>query len=239
MSVVTFDFRGKTAIITGAGMGIGKAIALALVKAGCAVGVNDINPDHVFTLEETINRMGGRVMAMQGDVSNRFQVSALIEATREAFGRVDYLINSAGVYKSGEINKVDEWDWRRQLDVNLTGTFFCSQLISRVMADDGGGVILNFAHSAHSLESGVGYIASKGGVVAMTKQFARELAPKHIRVNVISVGDITDNDIPTTSQNMMGHIGTPEDVADVALFLLSDSARFITGACIDVDGGMS
>lgn len=239
MSAVTFDFGGKTAIVTGAGMGIGKAITLALVNAGCAVGVNDINPDHVFTLEETINRMGGRVMAMQGDVSNRFQVSALIEATREAFGRVDYLINTAGVYKSGDINKVDEWDWRRQLDVNLTGAFFCSQLISRVMADDGGGVILNFAHSASSLESGVGYIASKGGVVAMTKQFARELAPKNIRVNVISVGDVVDNDIPASSQNFLGHVGTPEDVANMALFLLSDSARFITGACIDVDGGVS
>jgi 3-oxoacyl-[acyl-carrier protein] reductase len=236
--MVTFDFNGKTAIITGAGMGIGKAIALALVKAGCAVGVNDINPDHVFLLEKTIQQMGGQVMAMQGDVSNRFQVSALIEATREAFGRVDYLINAAGVYKTGEMNKVDEWDWRRQLDVNLTGAFFCSQLISRVMADDGGGVILNFAHSANTLASGVGYIASKGGVVAMTKQFARELAPKNVRVNVIAVGDIVDNDIPSSSQNFMGHVGTPEDVANMALFLLSDSARFITGVCIAVDGGM-
>lgn len=236
--MVTFDFNGKTAIITGAGMGIGKAIALTLVRAGCAVGVNDINPDHVFTIEESIQQMGGRVMAMQGDVSNRFQVSALIEATREAFGRVDYLINAAGVYKTGEINKVDEWDWRRQLDVNLTGAFFCSQLISRVMADDGGGVILNFTHSANTLASGVGYIASKGGVVAMTKQFARELAPKNVRVNVIAVGDIVDNDIPSSSQNFMGHVGTPEDVANMALFLLSDSARFITGACMAVDGGM-
>lgn len=236
--MVTFDFSGKTAIITGAGTGVGKAITLSLVKAGCSVGVNDINPDHVFALEETIQNMGGRVMAMQGDVSNRFQVSALIEATRDAFGRVDYLVNAAGVYKAGAISNIDEWDWRRQLDVNLTGAFFCSQLISRVMADDGGGVILNFTHSANTLESGVGYIASKGGVVAMTKQFARELAPKHIRVNAIAFGDIADNDLPTNADNFMRRIGTPDDVADVALFLLSDSARFITGACVHVDGGM-
>ncbi len=238
MTQLNINFSGKTAIITGAGTGIGRAITLALVQSGCAVGVNDINPDRIFSLGEEITGMGGRAMAMQGDVCNRFQASALIENTRETFGRVHYLINAAGVYKAGVINAVDEWDWRRQLDVNLTGAFFCSQLMGRVMADEGGGVILNLASTATSLESGVGYIASKGGLIAMTKQFAREFAPKNVRVNVICAGDIEDNDLTTSAHNYLGRVGTPEEVANMALFLLSDSASFITGASIPVDGGV-
>ncbi|MDX2075735.1 MAG: SDR family oxidoreductase [bacterium] len=238
MTNFNVDLSGKTAIVTGGGAGIGRAITMALIRSGCAVGVNDINPDRIFSLGEEIKGMGGRVMAMQGDVCNRFQASALIEATREAFGRVHYLINAAGVYKAGDINGVDEWDWRRQLDVNLTGAFFCSQLIGRVMGDEGGGVILNFASTVHTLDSGVGYIASKHGLIGMTGQFAREFAPKNIRVNVICVGDIEDNDLPTSAHNYLGRVGMPEEVADVALFLLSDGATFITGANIPVDGGM-
>ncbi|MCU0482436.1 MAG: SDR family oxidoreductase [Anaerolineae bacterium] len=232
------DFSGKTAIITGAGTGIGRAITLALIARGCAVGLNDINPDRIHTFGEEIASLGGRVMAMQGDVCNRFQASALIETTREKFGRVHYLINTAGVYKSGAVSGVDEWDWRRQLDVNLTGAFFCSQLLGRVMGDEGGGVILNFAQSAKTFDSGIGYIASKGGLIAMSKQLAREFAPKNIRVNLISVGDITDNDLPTPANNYLGRVGTPDDVANMALFLLSERANFITGAVIPVDGGV-
>ncbi|MEO8612922.1 MAG: SDR family oxidoreductase, partial [Chloroflexota bacterium] len=138
-----------------------------------------------------------------------------------------------------------EWDWRRLLDVNLTGAFFCSQLVGRVMADEGGGVIVNIASSAghpNPLPDGVGYVASKAGLIGMTKQIAREYAPQNIRVNAVCPGNIEDpfsepaekKSIPANAQ---GRWGTPDEVAAVTLFLCSDAARFITGQAINVDGG--
>ena len=239
MPTFTVDLHGQSAIVTGAGAGIGQATALALASSGAAVVVNDINPDSVETTTQYITDHGGRAFGFQGDIANRFQVSALIEEARNQFGRIHILVNAAGVYKSGPMLTLDEWDWRRQMDVNLTGTFFCSQLLGRVMADEGGGVIVNVASSSwnSTLPHGAGYIASKAGLVGVTRQIARELAPSGIRVNALCPGNIDGDDMPHDSQNMLGRSGTPEEIASVVLFLCSDAARFLTGQIIYADGG--
>jgi len=244
MSDFVVDFTGKSAIVTGAGAGIGKAIAEALVQAGASVALNDLNPDRVETLAKELNAAGGNVVGFQGDVTNRFQVSALIERARDAFGKIDFLVNAAGIYKSEPLAGIDEWDWRRQIEVNITGTFFALQLMSRVMAEEGGGVIINLASTAghpNPIEQGIGYVSGKSGLIGMTKQAAHELAQQGIRVNTVCPGNIDEPDMKLASPlaNAMQRSGTPQEVADVVLFLCSDAARFITGQAINVDGGES
>ena len=232
------DLSGHAALVTGAGADVGKAVALALAASGASVLVNDINPDKIETIAEEIAAAGGRAVPFHGDVANRFQASAMIEAARDAFGRVDILVNAAGVFKGGAMATLDEWDWRRVIDVNLTGAFFCTQLLGRVMAEEGGGVIVNIASTAghnNTLPHGISYVASKAGMIGLTKQSARELAPHGIRVNAVCVGNLEGE--VETPQNAQGRTGTAEEIASVVLFLCSDAARFITGQAINVDGG--
>jgi 3-oxoacyl-[acyl-carrier protein] reductase len=235
------DLKGQNAIVTGAGADTGRAIALALAASGAAVTVNDINPDRAEKVAQEIISSGGQALGWQADVSNRFQVGSMVEAARDAFGRIHILVNAAGAMKLGPASKLDEWDWRRLLDVNLTGAFFCTQLVGRVMADEGGGVIVNLASSAgHSnpLPEGVGYVASKAGLVGMTRQLAREFAPQGIRVNAVCPGNILKYEDPAiVPSNAQARWGTPEEIASVVLFLCSDAARFVTGQAINVDGG--
>ena len=233
----------NSALVTGAGAGIGRAAALALAAAGAAVVANDVNPDRADEVVEAITAAGGRGLAWQADVSNRFQVGSMVEAARDAFGRIDILVNAAGVQRLGPMTTLDEWDWRRLLDVNLTGAFFCSQLIGRVMIDEGiRGVIVNVAATAghpNPLPEGVGYVASKAGLIGLTKQCAREYAPFGIRVNAVCPGNIAEDDPLIGTGAALGRMGTPEEVANVILFLCSDAASFVTGQAINVDGGES
>ena len=229
--------------MTGAGADVGRAIALTLAQVGAAVVVNDLNPDRAEKVTQQILDAGGRATAWQADVSNRFQVGSLIEAARDAYGRLHIVINAAGVFKVGPMPKLDEWDWRRLMEVNLTSAFFVSQLAGRVMADEGGGVIVNIASSAghpNPLADGVAYVASKAGLIGLTKQCAREFAPLGIRVNAVCPGNIADDEIPAVPpNNAQARYGTPDEIASVVLFLCSDAARFITGQAINVDGGES
>lgn len=232
------DLTGHAALVTGAAADVGKAVALALAASGAAVIVGDINPDKIETVADEIISAGGRALPWHVDVANRFQVGSMIEAARDAFGTVDILVNAAGIFKAGPMATLDEWDWRRILDVNLTGAFFCTQMLGRVMADEGGGVIVNLASTAGTsgtLPEGISYAASKAGMIGLTKQSARELAPHGIRVNAICVGSLEGQPYP--SQNALNRAGTVEEIASVALFLCSDAARFITGQAIAVDGG--
>lgn len=238
------DFSNKTAIVTGAGQGIGKAIAEALAKSGAAVALNDLNPDRVATLTDELKAQGAQAVGFQGDISNRFQASALIERARDAFGQIHFMVNAAGIFKADPLQKIDEWDFRRQIEINVIGTFFCVQLMSRVMADEGGGVIINIASTAghpNPIKQGTAYVSGKSGIIGMTKQAAYELAPKNVRVNAVCPGNISEPDMPTIENptNAMQRIGTPQEIADVVLFLCSDAARFITGQAINVDGGES
>ena len=167
-----------------------------------------------------------------------------MKRTRDALGKIHILVNAVGIFKAEPMLKIDEWDWRRQIEVNTIGTFFCVQLVGRVMADEGGGIIINLASTAGNpfpIAEGMGYVAGKSSIIGMTRQAARELAPNNIRVNAICAGNINEPDMPEVKpeHTLLNRIGTPEDIANVALFLCSDAASFITGQTITVDGGQA
>ncbi|NWF71125.1 MAG: SDR family oxidoreductase [Chloroflexi bacterium] len=232
----TVNLHGQTALVTGAGAGVGRAAARALAAAGAAIVVNDINPDRAAQTAAEIVAAGGRAADFDADIANRFQAAALIEQGRDTFGRIHMLVNAAGVYKGDALARIDEWDWRRIVDVNLTGAFFCSQLLGRVMANEGGGVIVNIASAAQTLPQGAAYIAAKAGLIGLTRQCAREFAPLGIRVNAVCPAYVAGED-ETRGMPLQGRLGTADEVAGAVLFLCSDAAAFITGQTIMVDGG--
>jgi 3-oxoacyl-[acyl-carrier protein] reductase len=231
MGRFSVDLTGQVALITGGGA-VGGAIARMLAAAGASVCLNDLNPNRADELAETITAAGGQAMTWTADVSNRYQVSAMIEAVRERWNGLHILINAANVEKRGPLLNVDEYDWRRVIEINLTGAFFCTQLVSRVMSDEGGGVIVNL------LPQGTGsaaYVASRAGMIDLTQQAAREVAAKGVRVNAVSAAFIDDGQ--PNSGIAQGRMGIPDEVASTVLFLCSDAASYIAGQTITVDGG--
>lgn len=236
------DLSGQNALVTGAGAGIGRAIAHALAHSGASVAVNDLNIERAENVTDEITAQGEKAIALHGDISNRFQTANMIEQTRDALGKIHILVNAVGIFKAEPMLNIDEWDWRRQIEVNTIGTFFCMQLVGRVMADEGGGVMINLASTAgnpYAIDEGMGYVAGKSSILGMTRQAAKELAPHNIRVNAICAGNINEPDMPEVKpeQTLLNRIGTPEDIANVALFLCSDASNFMTGQTITVDGG--
>jgi len=229
--------------VTGAGEGLGWAVAIALAGAGARVFANDLNPDRADKVVAHIRAQGGEAQAYQCDVSNKLMVGPLIESMRDAYGKIDIVVNAAGVEKRASLITLDEWDWRRVLDVNLTGAFFVSQLAGRVMKDEGGGVIINLASTAgHPLARAhsAAYVASKAGLVGLTKEFAREFAAYGVRVNAVCPANIVGDSEPPSLDNIpQRRLGQASEVAAVVLFLCSDAASFITGQALHVDGGES
>lgn len=194
-----YDLAGRAALVTGAGTDAGRAVALLLAAQGAQVAAGDVNPDSIEQVAETITAAGGRAVALHGDVANRFQASALIEGTRDAFGRLDILVNAAAVHKVGPFDAIDEWDWRRVLDINLTGAFFCTQLAARVMADEnaerGGGVIVNFVAPLHGIATqATAYNAGRWALAGLTYAAAVELAPRGVRVCGVAVPPFSGDD---------------------------------------------
>lgn len=240
MPAFSVNLSGCNALVTGAGAGIGRAIALALANHGAAVAVNDLNIERAETLAQKIQGNGGQAIPLRADISNRFQTANMIEETRSAFGRIHILVNAAGIFKAEPMLSIDEWDWRRQIEVNITGAFFCMQLVGRVMADEGGGRIINLT-STVGYPAAMGYAAGKTSIIGMTRQAARELAPANILVNAIAAGSIREADMPPVKpeQTLLNRVGQPQDIAQVALFLCSDAASFMTGQVLVVDGGRS
>lgn len=242
---------GRVALVTGSGRGIGRGIALALAEAGAAVAVNDISPDGVERTSTLIREAGGQAKVFLADVSNKRQVQTMLEGIRDEFGSLGILINNAGVEPHKSLLQLDEWDWDRTLDVNLKGAFLLTQSAGRIMADEGGGVIVNIssiAGRAHGLRDRAAYVASKTGLIGLTRESARELAAHNIRVNAVCPGVIETEmtaelrkdpamlerwlaDIP------MGRLGLVEDVAGLVVFLCTDQAGYITGQAMNVDGG--
>ncbi len=234
-------FRDQVVLITGAGRGIGRALAQAFAAEGAVVAANDLTP---INLDETVSGIlscGGRVRDYVFDVAKKMSVQGLIEAVHDDFGRIDILINNAGVRPRGSILEMDEWDWRRTLDVNLNGPFFTIQSAGRVMREQGGGVIVNLGAAGRQAGEGVGqaaFAASKAGLVALTREAARELAPYHIRVNAVCPGAVDtawEGEFPAAAQT--GRLGTPEDVSGLVLFLCSPAAAHLNGQAIEIDGG--
>lgn len=224
MSEFDIDHPGRVALVVGAGAGAGRAIALTLGRKGASVAVSDINIERADRIADAIRAHGGAAIALQADVSNRFQAANIIERTRDAYGRIDALVNAVGIFHAEPLLNVDEWNWRRQIEVNITGVFFVSQLVARVMADEGGGSIVNlapFAAANSSLPAGIGTITGGAGLIGMTRQAARELAPHRIRVNCIAANLQDDR---------------TADITDAALFLCSDAAKSITGQVLMGDG---
>ena len=202
------SLHNKVAIVTGAGQGVGAAIAQALAAAGVRVAVNDINPDRAERTAVAIRESGGQAMAVAADVANKFQCVHLVETTRAEWGQLDILVNNAAVMPRSTLLRLDEWDWNRCLEVNLKGPFFMSQLCGRVMADenqDRSGVIVNIASTAGvqtPLESRAAYCASKAGVVGFSRECAREYAGYGLRVHVL----VPDEERPSSPQQIAATI---------------------------------
>lgn len=234
------DLSARRALVTGAGDGAGREVALALAGSGASVAVSDINIERAEALVEIIEVSGGRAIALHADVSNRFQAANIIEQTRDAFGGLDILVNAAEIFHPEPLLTIDEWSWRRQLEVNITGAFFCLQLAARVMADEGGGIIINLI-TAEALKStipaGVGHIAGKAAVAAMTRQAARELAPSGIQVYGIALRQYLEDRQQSADggETVDDRSDIHADIGGCALFLCSKAARTLSGQAFLVD----
>jgi 3-oxoacyl-[acyl-carrier protein] reductase len=247
---VTDRLAGRAAFVTGAQQGIGRATALALARAGADVGLNYLDDgDTTARIAHEIEAMGRRAVVVQGDVSIPSKAEAMTATVARSLGRLDVLVNNAGVYPRVPFLSMKESDWDLVLDVNLKGSFLCAQAAARLMVQGGrGGVIVNVASQAvRGAVLGVHYSASKSGVVGMTRAMALELAPHNVRVNAIAPG-LTDTAQPRYGHSEedlaelaravpLGRMAQPDEIADVIVFLASDAARYITGQTINVNGG--
>jgi len=242
--------RGKIALVTGAQQGIGRGIALAFAREGADVAVNYL--DDRAAAEKVLREVhaaGRRAVLVQADVARPTDAQTMVAQVLNALGGLDVLVNNAGVYPRVPFLEMRETDWDLVLDVNLKGGFFCAQAAARAMVAAGRrGSIINMASQAiRGAVRGVHYSASKGGVVAMTRATALELAPHGIRVNAIAPG-LTDTAQPRYGNNEeelaamasavpLGRMAQPDDIAAVAVFLASDDARHVTGQTVHVNGG--
>ncbi len=183
------DLHGRVALVTGAGEGAARSAALALAGVGAAVVVSDVNPNRVDTVAAAITAAGGRAFAWEADVGNKFQVGAMIERVRDEFGGLHIVVCGMQVNKCAPFLTLDEYDWRRVLEVNLTGVFFVSQMAARVMADEGGGVIVHLIGGAGTPGGAeqVAYTVSQAGLAALSAAMAQELASLGVRVHAVEV----------------------------------------------------
>jgi 3-oxoacyl-[acyl-carrier protein] reductase len=241
--------KDRAAIVTGAARGIGKAVALALVREGARVALVDVEAERVEALLEEIQTKGGRALALACDVSKASDVKHMVEQVQKAFSRIDILVNNAGIIRRGTIETVREEDWDRVIAVNLKGPFLCSKAVAEIMKKQGSGKIVNVSSIAGKLgdiTSAPGYGPSKAGLDALTKTLARQLAPYGINVNGVAPHAIETEmsaEWPPEKRKSiidaipLKRLGKPEEVAEAVLFLASDSADFITGEILDVNGG--
>ena len=241
----TQRFAGRVVIVTGAGHGIGRAVAERFAAEGARVVVNDLSAERANEVAASLPR--DRALPFPADVADKAQIDAMFDATVARWGTVDVLVNNAGnIHAAKHVLEGDEEWWDRLLNVNLKGAYLCSLRAAHIMARKGSGVIINMssggATKAH--RGNVAYDASKGGMEAMTRAMALDLAPYGVRVNAIVPGliltyDLTEADAVERGKVVpMGRLGAPEDIAGPTVFLATDDARYMTGACVVVDGGV-
>ena len=242
-------FKDQVAVITGAARGIGKVIALAFVGEGAKVALADIDGKHLEMLREEIEKKGGHALPVSGDISKGSDVEEMMARVLKTFGRIDVLVNNAGIIRRGTIETVTEEDWDSVIAINLKGTFNCCKAVVEPMKRQGGGKIVNVSSIAGKMgdiTSAPGYGPSKAGGDALMKTLARQLARYGIRVNAVAPHAIETEMSAQWSEERrreiiaaipLGRLGQPEDVAEAVLFLASDAASFITGEILDVNGG--
>jgi 3-oxoacyl-[acyl-carrier protein] reductase len=242
---------GKIVLVTGAQQGIGRAMAVEFAAAGADIAVNWLDDqDAAEHVANQVRGCGRRALLVKADMAQIEQVRSMVSAAQDALGPIDVLVNNAGVFPRVPFLEMTESDWDYVLDVNLKGSCFCAQSVAKAMVSAGRpGVIINLTSGAafRSSPRGVHYVASKGGVLSMTRAMALELAPYRIRVNAIAPG-LTDTAQPRYGSSEaeladmaraipLGRMARPEDIARAAVFLASDSAGFVTGQTLHVNGG--
>lgn len=244
------DLTGKVAIVTGAGRGIGAAIASALAEVGADIIVADLNHQSAQQTADRLKGLGRRALAVTADVGVPAQASRLFDIVRTEFGKLDILVNNAGVWFRKPFLEISDSEWDLVLTTNLKGTFLCTQAAASIMMPQKQGCIINIVSHAglfYSRGQGAHYAASKAGIIQLTRVLAFELGPFQIRINAIAPGGINTAASPDvrpgpmlnreSASNPLGRRGDPADIAHAALFLASPMASFVTGQTLVVNGG--
>jgi 3-oxoacyl-[acyl-carrier protein] reductase len=242
--------NNRTALITGAGRGMGKSVAEILAQRGARVVINDTNIDLAEDAARALNETGVQAWAVAGNVANSEDVRNMIAQIADRFGGVDILVNNAGVLRPTKVIDIPEEEWDFVVDVNLKGTFLCSQAVLSTMQKAGWGRIINFSSTAGKNVSTVGgahYTAAKAGILGFTRHLAKEVARDGITVNAVCPGlidtemvraTISDERVRAYAESFpVPRLGRPEEVAELVAFLASEQAAYITGASLDINGG--
>ncbi|MBN1644152.1 MAG: SDR family oxidoreductase [Dehalococcoidales bacterium] len=244
-----FDISGRKALVTGAGRGIGKVLALALAEAGCDISIVEIDMKNAAAVVEEIREMGRKAFAFEADVTKKDSLRKAFEGTQKEFGRLDICLNNAGVCIHQSAEDTSEKDLNHVVDINLKGVFFCCQEASRIMIPQKKGTIINIASMSGTIanvpQKQAHYNASKAGVIMLTKSLAVEWAPYGVRVNSISPGYIRTEMTLMGGQMFpawesltpMGRLGEASELRGLVIYLASDASSFMTGSDIIIDGG--